>query len=299
MAQSSTKKLQNTSGRTRLNKFIADCGIASRRKADELIDEGLVKVNGKTVYELGIKIDPENDRVTVKGKAVKVESQKVYVLFFKPRNVVTSMSDPQGRPTVADYFRNFPTRLFPVGRLDWDTEGLLLMTNDGDFSQEVTHPKGEVTKTYLAKLDGVPSAEQLQKLTRGVSIVGGRVAAKSANIVRGKGNSKKAWVKIVITEGKNRQVRRMFEKIGFDVEKLQRTAIGKLTLGALQRGDHRVLAASSLKKVFEDTSKDQEKDNRKLSKSVSSNRKKSAKKKRTALGRKKKTSRNPSRNRNR
>lgn len=287
MAQSSTKKLQKSSGRTRLNKFIADCGVASRRKADELIDEGLVKVNGKTVYELGIKIDPENDRVTVKGKAVKVESQKVYVIFFKPRNVVTSMSDPQGRPTVADYFKSFPTRLFPVGRLDWDTEGLLLMTNDGDFSQEVTHPKGEVTKTYLAKLNGVPSPMQLDKLVTGVSIVGGRVAAKSATIARGKGNSKKAWVKIVIAEGKNRQVRRMFEKIGFDVEKLQRTAIGKLSLGALQRGEHRVLTPSSLKKVFDDTTKLLEKDNRKLKKAVSSNRKKFTKKKRTAVGRKK------------
>ena len=241
------------SEKVRLNKFIADSGIASRRKADELIDEGLVKVNGRTVYELGIKVNPKEDTIVVKGKVIKPQTQKVYAMFFKPKNVVTSMSDPQGRPTVSDFFSKFPVRVFPVGRLDWDTEGLLLMTNDGEFAQSVSHPKEEVPKTYLAKLSGKPTSEQLDKLKKGVSIVGGKVAAKSLQIVKGKGSSKKSWVRIVITEGKNRQVRRMFEKIGFDVEKLQRIAIGKLTLGQLQRGEYKILTESSLQKIFQTT----------------------------------------------
>ena len=129
-----------------------------------MIASGQVQVNGKTVYELGVRVEPEIDRVTVDGKPVKPPTQKIYVIFNKPENVLTTMSDPEGRPTVADYMEQLPVRVFPVGRLDWDTEGLLLLTNDGDFAQKVMHPREEIPKTYLAKLDGKPTDEQLQKL---------------------------------------------------------------------------------------------------------------------------------------
>lgn len=235
----------------RLNKFLADCGIASRRKADELIEEGLVQINGKTTYELGVKVDPSVDRVTLRGKPVKPQTQKIYIIFYKPESVVTSMTDPLGRPTVADFVKDVPVRVFPVGRLDWDTEGLLLLTNDGEFSQKVTHPKGEIPKTYLAKLDGKPTDAQLEKLRRGVTIPGGKVSAKFVERVKVGSSPNYDWVKIVITEGKNRQVRYMFQKIGYDVKKLKRTAIGQLTLGPLKKGQHAFLDEGGIRKVFQ------------------------------------------------
>jgi 23S rRNA pseudouridine2605 synthase len=241
--------------RIRLNKYIAECGIASRRGADELISEGQVMVNGKKVYELGVKVDPKEDRITVKGKPLKPLAQKVYVMFHKPKNVVTTMSDPEGRPTIGDYFKRLPVRVFPVGRLDWDTEGLILLTNDGEFSQAVMHPSKEITKTYLAKVSGRPTEDQLNKLRRGISIIGGKVAAKAVERIRratpGQKSDQYDWLKIVITEGKNRQIRLMFEKIGFDVLKLQRVAIGRLRLGNLDRGQFMELNLKDIEKVFE------------------------------------------------
>lgn len=234
----------------RLNKFLAECGVASRRKADELIESGHVQVNGKTVYELGVRVTPETDRVTVDGKPVRPEAQKIYVVFYKPENVLTTMEDPEGRPTVADFMEQLPVRVFPVGRLDWDTEGLLLLTNDGEFAQRVMHPREEIPKTYLAKLDGKPTDEQLQKLKNGVTIPGGRV--KALHVERAKvGDSRQYdWVKIIIGEGKNRQVRHMFNKIGFDVKKLKRVAIGQLTLGPLAKGEYAFLDEGALVKIF-------------------------------------------------
>ncbi|MCB0363010.1 MAG: rRNA pseudouridine synthase [Bdellovibrionales bacterium] len=234
----------------RLNKFLADCGVASRRKADELIDSGSVKVNGKTVYELGIKIDPKSDKVTLKGRPLKIDDQKVYLMFHKPKHILTSMNDPEGRPTIADFFKKLPFRLFPVGRLDWETEGLILLTNDGDFAQRVLHPKHEIPKAYLVKLNGKPSDEQLHRLVKGVSIIGGRVRAIEASRLRGKGSEQYDWIRIVISEGKNRQIRKMCEKIGFDVKKLQRISIGQLKLANLARGQHRLLGPEDLKKIF-------------------------------------------------
>jgi len=234
----------------RLNKFLADCGIASRRAADGLIAKGNVQVNGKTTFELGVKVTPGEDRVTVDGKPVKPVAQKIYVIFNKPENVLTSMEDPLERPTVADYMEQLPVRVFPVGRLDWDTEGLLLLTNDGDFSQKVMHPREEIPKTYLAKLDGHPTERDLQKLVNGVTIPGGRVKAVVAEKVKVSESKLYDWVKIIISEGKNRQVRHMFQKIGFDVKKLKRVAIGQLTLGNLQKGEYAFLDQGALDKIF-------------------------------------------------
>ena len=233
----------------RLNKYLAECGIASRRKADEMIESGQVQVNGKKVFELGRSVDPDFDRVVVKGKSVHPSTNKVYIAFHKPKNMVTTMRDPEGRPAVGDCLKGFPQRLFPVGRLDWESEGLLILTNDGEFAQKLTHPKFEVSKTYLVKVNGQPGEHHLRKLLSGVSIIGGRVKALEAEKIR-RGADKYDWLKIVITEGKNRQIRQMMAKIGFDVLKLQRVAIGQLRLGKMKRGQFRPLDADDLAKVF-------------------------------------------------
>ncbi|MBX3034426.1 MAG: rRNA pseudouridine synthase [Bdellovibrionaceae bacterium] len=236
----------------RLNKLIADSGLASRRQADRLIEEGHVTVNGKRVFELGVKVDPAHDRVMVDGKPLKKQSQKLYLLFNKPLGVLTTMDDPHDRPTIADYLEKVPVRVFPVGRLDWNSEGLILLTNDGDFANKVMHPSAEVTKTYLVKINGQARPDQIQKLLKGVTIIGGRVAAKSIEkIRRPDGSDQYDWYKMVITEGKNRQIRQMFEKIGFDVMKLQRVAIGCLRLGSLRKGEVVFLNDAALEKVFE------------------------------------------------
>jgi 23S rRNA pseudouridine2605 synthase len=241
----------NSENKLRLNKLIADSGLASRRHAYRMIEEGQVTVNGKRVYELGIKVDPAHDAIMVNGKPLKKPMQNIYILFNKPRGVLTTMEDPLDRPTIAEYLEGVPGRVFPVGRLDWDSEGLLLLTNDGDFANKVTHPKAEVTNTYLVKVDGQPSKEDIQKLLRGVSIVGGKVAAKHIEkLKRQEGSEKYDWYKMVITEGKNRQIRQMFEKIGFDVMKLQRVAIGRLRIGNVERGELVYLNDAAVERVF-------------------------------------------------
>lgn len=234
----------------RLNKVIADSGLASRRAADRLIEEGSVMVNGKKVYELGVKVNPQKDRITVSGKPLKAKFENIYLMFNKPKGVLTTMDDPLERPTVKYFLGKVPTRVFPVGRLDWDSEGLLLLTNDGDWANKIMNPHSEVTKTYLVKVNGEPTAEHLAKLTRGVSIEGGKVAARYIEKIN-KGKSKKyEWIKIIITEGKNRQIRQMFEKIGFDVLKLQRVSIGRLRLGSLERGEFVYLNDAAKDRVF-------------------------------------------------
>ncbi len=249
MAEKSNKTTTAT-GTVRLNKFLADSGICSRRAADTIISDGRILVNGKKVFELGIKVNPA-DRITFDGKPIKQTAQKIYLMLHKPKGVLTTLEDELGRSTVADYLGDVPHRVFPVGRLDWDSEGLLLFTNDGDFANKVMQPKEEITKSYLVKLDGRPEDAQLTRLRQGVSIPGGRVKALSVEkITRKDGSKQYQWVKIVINEGKNRQIRYMFEKIGFDVMKLQRIAIGQLKLGNLDRGELTYLDEVDLKRVF-------------------------------------------------
>jgi 23S rRNA pseudouridine2605 synthase len=169
--------------------------------------------------------------------------------FFKPAGVLTTMSDPLERPNISDYTKDVPVRVFPIGRLDYDSEGLILLTNDGDFAQKITHPKNEVTKTYIVKLRRDPAPTQIQRLLRGVTIRDGKVAAKSLEKIN-RGKDDHPWYKIVITEGKNHQIRQMFEKINNDVLKLQRVAIGRLRIGALKRGQLVYLNEAILDKIF-------------------------------------------------
>lgn len=238
-------------GRVRLNKFLADSGIASRRKADEIIQDGEITINGKKVFELGVRVDPKTDRILYKGKAVKAQNRFVYYVLNKPRSVVTTTSDPFGRPTVLDYFPKETLRVFPVGRLDWDAEGLILITNDGEFAHKVIHPEKGVLKTYHVKLDGTPNENQLEKLKNGVSIEGGgKVSAVHVRKLPPKGSDKKAWVEISIREGKNHQVKKMFQKINFDVVKLRRVAIGGLKLGSLKPGDFKELSPDDFLRIF-------------------------------------------------
>lgn len=234
----------------RLNKFLALTGAASRRKSDELIEAGKVKVNGHVVRKMGLQITPGEDRVELRGRLVKPPEEMIYILFNKPKNVVTTLHDPEGRPSIKDYFAHIKMRLFPVGRLDWESEGLLLITNDGDFAQKITHPKENIPKTYHVKLSTTPKDSDLKKLVTGVSIIGGKVKALRAQIIPTRGSDKYPWVEIVISEGKNRQVRQMFQKIGCDVMKLQRVAIGELRLGKTQKGKYRLLGTQDLKKLF-------------------------------------------------
>lgn len=250
MPKNKTTARNDNSDSVRLNKFIADSGLCSRRKADALIEEGAVSINGKKVYEHGIKVNAKEDRVLVNGKPIATTDQLVYYMINKPKNVMTTMDDPLDRPKIGDYIKKEKHRIFPVGRLDWDSEGLLIMTNDGAFAQAVAHPKKEIPKTYMVKLNGQPEEYKLKKLKTGVTIVGGRVSAKYIERVRMGSSDKYDWYKVVITQGKNRQIRRMFEKIGFDVTKLQRVAIGTLSLGKLKRGDYKKLTPKDLEKVF-------------------------------------------------
>ena len=237
--------------KVRLNKLIAEAGLSSRRGADEIIESGQVTINGKKVYELGIKVDPVHDKIIVDGKPLRRINHKIYLLFHKPKGVLTTMEDPLDRPTIAEYLDKVPYRVFPVGRLDWDSEGMILLTNDGEFANKITHPKSEVTKTYLVKVNGQPKQEQLDKLLKGVSIIGGKVAAKYIErIKRKEGSEQYDWFKMIITEGKNRQIRQMFEKIGFDVMKLQRVAIGRLRMGHLERGELVFVDETALEMVF-------------------------------------------------
>jgi 23S rRNA pseudouridine2605 synthase len=251
-----TSKPSKTENLIRLNKLLAERGLASRRGADKLIEEGLVMVNGKKVYELGIKVNPNKDRITVDGKPIRTKVENVYIMFNKPKNVITSMSDPLERPTVADFVADLEVRVFPIGRLDWESEGLLILTNDGEYAQKVMHPKKEVTKTYHVKLNGQPEPFKIKKLLSGVSIPGGRVRAKHVEKLKlsktktQKTSDKNDWYKIIITEGKNHQVREMFKKIGYDVLKLHRVAIGKLRIGTLARGEMVFLNEVAANRVF-------------------------------------------------
>ncbi len=227
----------------RLNKYIAAAGICSRRKADELIAAGNVKLNGAVVRQMGIVVE-DGDRVTVNGKLIEPAQSKVYVVLNKPLGYITTMEDDKGRATVAELVDDIPERLFPVGRLDYNTTGLLIMTNDGQLTYSLTHPKHEVWKTYVATVAGVLSDQKIAKLRKGVDIGGFVTSPARVKVI--KQMPRHAVVEIQIHEGKNRQVRKMFSAVGNKVQTLERTAIGDVRLGRLMSGHYRKLTKEEI-----------------------------------------------------
>lgn len=231
----------------RLQKYLAGAGIASRRASEKLIAEGQVEVNGVIVTEQGVKIDPDRDVVKVNGKPVKTEEELVYLLLNKPSGYVTTVSDPQGRPTVMDLLQDVRVRVFPVGRLDYETEGLLLFTNDGELSYRMTHPKFELVKTYVATLHGQVSEEKLERLRQGVKLEDGMTRPAEVRVL--KTEKYKTLVEIKIHEGRKRQIKRMGKAIGHPVLELKRIAIDTLTLDKIAPGEYRYLTVDEVAKL--------------------------------------------------
>lgn len=223
----------------RLQKFMADCGVASRRACEALIDEGRVKVNGKIVKTQGVKIDPINTKVEVDNELINATKTKTYLAFNKPAGILSTMSDPEGRPSLQDFFGSWPDRLFHVGRLDKESEGLIILTNDGQWAHESTHPSFGVEKTYLVQSEEPISRSAFQNLIEGVELEDG--LAKPISVAR-----RGAMIEVVIHEGRNQIVRRMFDALGYPVERLIRTAIGSIKLGELPPGKWRSLNSVEL-----------------------------------------------------
>jgi len=227
----------------RLNKLLAHAGVGSRRHCDDLIAAGRVTVDGDKVRELGTRVDPETQKIFVDDVPIKLERQ-VYWLVNKPRGVLCTNHDPSGRPRAVDLIPHVEQRVYTVGRLDENSEGLLLLTNDGDLAFRLMHPRFGVAKTYLAQVAGFPTREDLQQLLRGVFLAEGKVKAKSVKRLKGDGDS--CWLRIVLNEGKNREIRRMLAKLGHKVLRLRRVALGDVELGALGKGKSRRLTREEL-----------------------------------------------------
>jgi 23S rRNA pseudouridine2605 synthase len=238
----------------RLQKIISAAGVASRRLAEELITQGRVAVNGKTVTTLGTKADPEHDEIKVDGRRIREQKRKRYLLLYKPRGYVTTRSDPQGRPTVMDLLKGVKEYVYPVGRLDYDSEGLLILTNDGDLAAHLTHPRHEVEKVYEARVKGLPDDHDLERLSKGILVEGRRTAPAKIRIperasrVTSTG-TEHTIVEIAVHEGRHRQVRKMFDAIGHPVVRLRRVRIGPIVDEMIPPGHWRELDAQELAKL--------------------------------------------------
>ena len=230
----------------RLQKYMADCGIASRRKSEELIASGKVKVNGK-VASIGDKVDPKKDKVSVEGQAVHAETEFRYIMLNKPRGFITTMSDERGRKCVAELVSDVGVRVFPVGRLDKDSEGLLLLTNDGEFANNLTHPSKHVPKTYRVTVRPAINEEILNHLMTGIMIDGRTTLPAQVKVLTQEPD--RVVLEIVICEGRNRQIRKMCEAEGLTVARLKRTAVGPVKLGMLKQGAWRDLTPQELKSL--------------------------------------------------
>jgi 23S rRNA pseudouridine2605 synthase len=231
----------------RLQKILARAGIASRRAAEELIRQGKVTVDSVVVTEMGCRVDPALQSVSFEGRPIAAVEEKLYLLLNKPKGYVTTLDDPQGRPIVTSLLQGISVRVFPVGRLDVDTEGALILTNDGDFAQRILHPSFEIERTYLALVSGHPERKNIALLERGIELEG-RTTWPARLRIRKK-NATGTWVEITIHEGRKRQVRKMFQAVGHRVIELKRTAYGGLQLGDLARGAYRILTLDDLDSI--------------------------------------------------
>ncbi len=232
----------------RLQRFLAACGLGSRRHCEEFILAGRVSVDGKTVTELGTKVDPQSQKIALDGETLRMERKKYYALN-KPPGVLSTNRDPEGRPRVIDLFPPGGPRLFTVGRLDEDSEGLLLVTNDGDLAQKLAHPKFRIARRYELQVAGVPKPGTLAELRKGLYFTEGRFRVQQAKILKVRGQS--AIVEAILTEGHNRELRRLFARVGHKVMKLKRVAFGPVQLGRLPRGEHRDLTRDELAELIE------------------------------------------------
>ena len=228
----------------RLQKYMAECGVASRRKAEEMIAQGRVTVNGVRITEMGTQVE-EGDEVLVDGQVIRPETEKRYVMYHKPAGEVTTVSDPEGRKCVLDHFRDYPVRLYPVGRLDYDSEGLLLLTNDGTLTERMLHPSHQVDKTYLARVEGSVTMDEVRRLRSGILLDDHKTAPAKVRVIKLEAYA--TVVLVTIHEGRNRQVRRMFEDTGHRVLQLRRVRFGPLDLGELPRGQWRELTAEEVR----------------------------------------------------
>lgn len=231
----------------RLHKILADAGVASRRKGEALILAGRVSVNNKIIKELGIMADPAYDRIRVDGKPLPHPAPKVYYLLYKPRGVITSLHDPEGRTTIKDLIPRIKAKIFPVGRLDYDAEGLLLLTNDGEMAMRLAHPRYRVPRTYLVKVKGVLTADEMERIEKGVMLDDGMSPAIKVNPIRRL--QKNSVVRVTLHEGRNRVLKRTFEAIRHPVLRLKRIEFASLTLEGLQPGDYRPLSAEEIERL--------------------------------------------------
>lgn len=231
----------------KLHKFMANCGVASRRKSEALILEGVVKVNGQVITNIAERIDPSVDKVTVKGKRITLPKEKVYYMFFKPEGYLTTVTDPEGRPTIFDLMPELKGKVNPVGRLDRDTEGLLFLTNDGEFAFRMTHPRFQVKKTYRAIVCGEITPKALKTLSLGVSLEDG--VTKPAEVHLKEKRERTSVIELTIHEGKKRQVRRMLDAVGFPVIFLKRIQIDRIPLKHVDKGQYRKLTEKELTRL--------------------------------------------------
>lgn len=232
----------------RLQKYLAECGVASRRKSEELIAAGKVKVNGVTAV-IGDKVNPKHDKVTVSGKKVVSVKKNVYIMLNKPRGFITTMNDEHDRKCVAELVKDINTRVYPVGRLDRESEGLLIMTNDGEFTNALTHPSKHVSKTYRVTIRPTITKEQATEFRNGIEIDGRMTAPADLRVLETQDN--RAVVEVTIYEGRNRQIRKMFEALGIEVARLKRTKVGNLKLGMLKQGAYRHLTEDEVSSLYE------------------------------------------------
>ena len=229
----------------RLQKFIADCGITSRRKAENLVEQGKVSVNGRVITEQGVKIDPNTDAVDIEGQFIDQKIvQKIYLVMNKPRGYMTTLSDPEGRRTVMDLCQEISERIYPVGRLDYLSEGLLILTNDGDLAQKIIHPSNNIEKVYEVKVFGAVNETILKKLRQGVRVNGELLKPITVRIIGQL--STKTWLEFHLADGKNREIRKICEGVGLTIDKLKRVAIGNLSVDGISPGSFRLFNKNQL-----------------------------------------------------